>query len=190
MVTPVGEPPAIHLETPNYILRTIEPDDNRGSWSDWLTDPQTARALNARPVRLSDGAFRDYVQSFDGVTRHLLGIFEKAGGRLVGVRALYIDRQRNDFLVNVIIGDKQARNKGARAETGEAMDRYFFETLGLTAARCTVVSGNDIIMRVMDREGWVLEHKESKPSASGEGLVELLHFRLTRDEWRRRHLGV
>ena len=179
-------PRTIRLETPHYILRTMEPGDDMIAGGGWLTDPRTARMLNAPPARISEEGFRTYVQGFNRVTSHLLGIFEKDGGRLIGMRALYIDQTRNDFLVNVIIGESYARNKGARAETGEAMYRYFFEELGLVAAHCTVLPGNDIILNVMDRDGWVLEKRSQKPAASGNGMVELLHYRLTRDMWRQR----
>ena len=180
------EPRTIRLETPHYILRTMEPSDNMVAGGGWLNDPRTARMLNARQGRIDEEGFRSYVQGFDRVTGHLLGIFEKDGGRLIGMRALYIDQKRNDFLVNVIVGESHARNKGARAETGEAMYRYFFEELGLAAAHCTVLTGNDIILNVMDRNGWVLEQRSQKPAASGQGTVELLHYRLTRDVWRER----
>ena len=180
------EPRTIRLETAHYILRSMEPGDDMTAGGLWLNDPRTARMLNARQGRIDEEGFRSYVQGFDRVTGHLLGIFEKDGGRLIGMRALYIDQTCNDFLVNVIIGESYARNKGARAETGEAMYRYFFEELGLVAAHCTVLPGNDIILNVMDRDGWVLEKRSQKPAASGNGMVELLHYRLTRDMWRQR----
>ena len=186
MVKNETEPRTIRLEAEHYILRTVEPGDEMGSWGGWLTDPRTARMLNARQARLSEASLRAYVQGFDRITSHLLGIFEKDSGRMIGMRALYIDQKRNDFLVSVIIGETHARNKGARAETGEAMYRYFFEVLELEAAHCTVLPGNAIILHVMDQDGWVLERKSKKPAASGEGMVELLHFRLTREVWRLR----
>ena len=176
----------IRLETPHYLLRTLEPADATASWGDWLTDPAAAQNLNARPVRMSIEAIRDYVEKFDRATAHLLGIFVKDTNALIGIRSIYVDWKRREFLVNVLVGESEARNKGARGETRTVMYRYFFEELGLDAARCSVVSTNAPMLAVMTRNGWRHEHISRKPNANGEGTVELHHFRLTRDAWRQK----
>jgi RimJ/RimL family protein N-acetyltransferase len=179
-------PRLIRLETPHYLLRTLEPDDATASWGDWLTDSAAAQNLNARPVRLSIEAIRDYVEKFDRMTAHLLGIFVKDTNALIGIRSIYVDWTQREFLVNVLVGESEARNKGARGETRTVMYRYFFEELGLDAARCSVVSTNAPMLAVMARNGWLHEHVSRKPNANGEGNVELHHFRLTRDAWRQK----
>jgi Acetyltransferase (GNAT) domain len=184
MTTPPLRPRAIALDTPHYTVRTLEPGDATETWRDWLADPGTARMLNTRPERLSAKTVRDYIASFNRATTHILGIFEKQTGRLVGIRAVYIDAARKEFLVNVLIGETGDRNRGARAETRTVMYRYFFDEVGLEAARCTVVAGNAPIMKVMSDNGWLLTRTESRPAAAGEGSIELHHFRLPRDVWR------
>jgi RimJ/RimL family protein N-acetyltransferase len=178
-------PLAIKLETPNYVVRTLEPEEATEPWQDWLNDPATMRNLNAPPTTMSRDQIKEYIESHDRVTGHLLGIFAKETGQLVGIRAIYIDPECNEFLVNILIGERDARGKGARSETRTVIYRFFFEELGLDSARCSVVASNDAILRVMDRQGWVREHTSLKPAASGEGFVELHHFRLTRAVWRR-----
>lgn len=180
------KPRTISLETPHYLVRTIEPTDIGPGWQEWLRDPETARNLNARPESLSEETLRNYVRTFDRAANHLLGIFEKASARLVGVRSIYINPHGGDFIVNVLIGESDARNKGARSETREVIYRYFFEEMDLESAVCTVVSTNEAILKIMDRNGWVREGVVRKPAADGQGSVELIGFRLTRGEWRRR----
>ncbi|MEQ1867680.1 MAG: GNAT family protein, partial [Micropepsaceae bacterium] len=177
-------PRTIRLETPNYLLRTLEPSDATASWGDWLTDPAAAQNLNARPVHMTIADIRAYVDKFDRATSHLLGIFAKETNALIGIRSIHIDWQRREFLVNVLVGESEARNKGARGETRTVMYRYFFEELGLDAARCSVLSTNAPMLDVMKRNGWLHEHISRKPEANGQGDVELHHFRLTRDAWR------
>ena len=179
-------PRTISLETPDYIVRTVEPADATREWRDWLTDPDAARNLNARAERLSEEALRDYIASFNRTTAHLLGIFEKASGRLVGIRAVYVDRKRGEFLVNVLIGNPQARNKGARTQSRTAVYRYFFEDLDLHTARATVLAVNEAVLAGMAKRGWVHDRTDYKPAANGQGFAEVRQFRLTRDAWRRR----
>lgn len=176
----------IALETPDYIVRTLEAGDATEPWRAWLTDPQTARNLNARPAEMSEETVSRYVASFNRTTSHLLGIFEKKTGKLIGIRAVYVDLGRREFLVNVLIGESEARNKGARTQTRTVMYRYFFEDMGLETARCTAVADNAQILKVLEQNGWIRERTEKKTAASGDGFIQLHHFRLPRSIWRRK----
>ena len=187
MTNPKLETPRIiHLETPHYIVRTLELADATDGWRNWMKDPAALRNLNAKPAERGEAEFRTYIGQFNRMTSHLLGLFEKDTGLLVGIRAIYINPKIQEFLVNVLVGETEARNKGARTESRDVMYRYFFEELDLQAARCSVVSTNEPIMRIMEVNGWVRTRTEHKPAATGEGFVELHDFRLTREVWRER----
>lgn len=179
-------PRTIKLETPHFVVRTLETADIDPRWQEWLKDPATARNLNARPETMTEQQLQTYVQNFNRTTAHLLGIFEKDTGRLIGVRAIYIDPKRSEFLVNVLVGEKEDRNKGARKESRDVMYRYFFKEMDLQSARCAVVSTNAPVLKVMDDNGWIHEHTEHKTAADGQGFIELRHFRLTREVWQQR----
>lgn len=174
----------IRLDTPDYIVRTIDLTDDLGDWAEWLTDTDTARSLNARADRLSKDALEAYIASFDGETSYLFGIFEKQTGRLVGVRAIYIDALQKAFYVNVLIGERDARDKGARTQSRHVVYQYFFETRGLEVAYANVVATNEAVLAGMAKRGWLLERTSRKADANGAGAVELHHFRLPRDRWR------
>ncbi len=179
-------PHAIALETADYIVRTLETGDASEAFREWLADPDTARMLNAPTRHLSAEAVRDYIASFDRVKAHLLGIFEKATGRLVGIRAVYINWPQREFLVNVLIGEKDARNKGARTQSRTAVYRHFFETLDLDLARATVLADNAAVLGGMSKRGWIEDGRDARPQAEGTGFVEVVRFRLPRDVWRKR----
>ncbi|MEQ1755416.1 MAG: GNAT family protein [Micropepsaceae bacterium] len=179
-------PRLIRLESLNYVLRSMALDDEMGSWGEWMSDAETAQMLNARPVRLSVADFRRYVQGFDRVNNHLLGLFAKDSGAFVGVWAVYIDWPKSEFLVNVLVGLRDERGKGARKETSDLINRYFFEDLGLLNQHCFAVASNHAIIGVLQAKSWTLVGREMKPAASGAGNIELLHFQLTREAWRNR----
>ena len=127
---------------------------------------------------------RAYIASFDRITSHILGIYEKQAERLVGIRVVYVDPKTREYLVNILVGESDARGKGARHETRFAMHNFMFETLGMEAARCSVLAQNTEMIATLERNGWMKEHTDYKPKANAEGLVQILHFRLSRDTWR------
>jgi RimJ/RimL family protein N-acetyltransferase len=181
-------PHLIRLETENYVVRTLEPADATAAWGEWLTDPEILRNLNAAPRRMSIDDLRTYIARFNRIDAHILGTFEKATGQLIGIRSIYIDWAKREFLINTLIGDAAKRHKGVLNETTQSVFTYFFETLDLLAARASAVSTNTIIVERMMRGDWILERTDRKPAAGGVGFVELLHFRRTRELWRQRHV--
>ncbi len=190
VVEPVREPVQIFLETPRFVLRTLEEHDDMGDWGSWLSDPDTARTLNARPATLTQQQFVTYVRSFDRINRHLLGIFGRDSGRLIGVRSYLIDWERLDVLINLLIGTVAARNKGVQQETAKVSTAYFFDVLGLHSTHCTVVDGNAPMLHNLEKMGYHLEGRSRKASASGIGEVGILHLRLTREAWRKGTAGA
>ena len=182
----MSAPAKVWLDTPHYILRTIEPEDASDAWGQWLTHSETARMLNSPARAASIKDIREYIATFDGHNRHLLGIVQKDTGLLVGIRALYVDWTKREFVVNVLVGEVNARGKGAREETSEATYRYFFDLVGLEAATCTVLGHNAPILKVMHNNGWQLTGSTYRADTSGGAPIEVRSFRLSRETWARK----
>lgn len=182
-MTAADAPRDIHLETPHFVLRTIEPGDVSLRWAAWLADPMKTRTLNAKPMRLSVEDIRKYLAGFDRRSGHILGIFERTSGTMIGFWEVYVDWKYREFLINVLIGERGRVSLEAREETQWALHAYFFETLGLDAMRCSVVATNTLLVRVLLDHGVVHEHTSRKASARGPESVEIKHFRLTKDAW-------
>ena len=180
------QPRTIRLETPNYIVRTAEAGDASESWCRWLLDPVAIRQLNARPVAMTMEQLTAYICRFDRVHSHLLGIFEKTTGRIVGIRSIYVDWRSREFSDNALIGEPDARERLALRESTDALQPFFFEDLDLAAARCTILATNTRMVEFILRQRWEQVHAEPYPSNTGGPAVELRHFRLTRERWRER----
>jgi RimJ/RimL family protein N-acetyltransferase len=185
MISP-PPPLTIRLETPNHVVRTVEQSDATENWCRWLLDADTARQLNASPRQMTMAELRTYIAHFDRVTGHLLGIFERTGGPIVGIRVVYVDYTRREFLDNVLVGEHGARGKAAFTESTAAIQHFFFEELDLVAGRCSVLTSNTKMIELLNRRGWELVGVEPKASNAGGAPVELRHFRLMRDAWRHR----
>lgn len=179
-------PRNIVLETPNHIIRSVERGDASESWCKWTADPVAARTLNARPTALTMDQLRTYIDRFDRSTGHLLGIFEKDTGRLVGIRSIYVDFARKEFYDNILIGEPDARGKRARTESTDAVLPYFFEEMGLESSVCSILADNAHMLALVERKGWTRERTETKPRADGSGMIDVMVFRLTRETWRRK----
>jgi len=177
-------PRAVRVETANYIIRSVEPADVTEGWCEWMMDARTSVMLNTAPRRMTQADIRTYIARFDRKTSHLLGIFEKETGKIIGMRVVYIDPMKREYVVNMLIGEPDARGKGARKETRFAMHNFMFEELDLNAACCTVVGENAEMIGVLAANGWQHEETKTKPRASGVGFVEIRHYRLTREAWR------
>lgn len=186
MTEPQAAPRRFYAETPNYIVRTIEPADANERWCKWLLDPVAQRQLNAAPVEFTMEQLHAYIARFDGVRAHLTGIFEKPSGRLVGIRSIYVDLAKKEFLFNVLIGEPDDRGKRARTESLEVVFPFFFEELGMLAARCSILADNEQMLALVISRRWTLERTELKTAANGGPPRKLHHFRLTREAWRAR----
>ena len=106
-------PHPIAYETEHCIVRELQPADASDAMSDWLADPDTARALNApaRAIGLED--LRRYIAQHDCISSHLLGVFSKSTAELVGLWSIYIDWQHDEFLVNVLMPGRIEGDLGA-----------------------------------------------------------------------------
>lgn len=176
-------PRKICLETPHFVLRSVEPTDVTLRWAAWLADPAKTRTLNAKPVTLGVEDIRRYLAGFDHIKAHILGIFERGSGAMIGFWEVYVDWAYREFLINVLIGERGRPSLDAREETQWALHEYFFSELGLDAMRCSVVSTNSLIIRVLTDYGVVHEHSSTKAPAGGGAPVQIMHFRLTKDGW-------
>ena len=177
--------PLLRFETPNYIMRSLQEGDENETWTGWLADPQTAAMLNAQPVRATLKDLRGYIARFDRVTRHLFGIFEKATGRMVGVRTCEIDKARSAYRVHLLIGVPEDRGQGARTETAKVVNHWMYEECGLLHCEATVVSSNERMLKSLLQSGWIVTGHSLKKSAAGNAAVQLVEMRRHREIWRR-----
>ncbi|MEQ1864708.1 MAG: GNAT family N-acetyltransferase [Micropepsaceae bacterium] len=174
---------AIRLATPNFMLRTVERADVGLRWAAWLADPMKTRTLNTKPLSLSVEEIQQYLSGFDGHNSHILGIFERSTDAMIGFWEVYVDWNYREFMINILIGERGRASRNAREETQWALLKYFFDELHLDAMRCTTLSTNTLVVRLLLERGAVHEHTSRNDSATGGAPVELLHFRFTKDTW-------
>jgi hypothetical protein len=178
-------PLTIRLETPHYILRNIEIADVTPRWGAWLADPKKAHMINSPARALDVESLRKYVADHDRISGHLLGIFAKPSGQMVGFWSVYVDWERSEFLVSVLIGERGAVSRNARAESQIVLLDHFYDTLGLETFRCSALARNAFMTRYLIDNGAVREHTSYRASTTEQAFVEVGHYRAPREAWHR-----
>lgn len=176
----------VSLDCGKWIVRTATLDDASEQWAGWMADPEASHMLNAPPKAMKIGDLVAYIKSFDQKNRVLLGIFEKASEKLLGFLRVDIDHARGDYLVSMLIGEPDYRNKGVTNEITVPFRDYFFETLGLKRMLATALSHNRPIIHYLLKSGWTQDKtlkRHVKSQADGT-MLDLCYFSITRDAWR------
>src|SRR5260370_22418572 len=176
----------ISVDCGKYLLRTINIGDASDRWASWMADPEAVYMLKAPPRSLKKTDLIDYINRFDQKSRLLLGVFEQKTGTHIGILTIDIDHRDGRFLVNMLIGEPEYRNKGVANDITVPFRDYFFETLGLKKIMATALARNHVIIHYLVKTGWKLEKtlKRHVKSHSDGTMLDLCFFSQSRDDWR------
>src|ERR1700687_736290 len=130
----------ISVDCGKYLLRTINIGDASDRWASWMTDPEAAYMLNAPARNLKKSDLIDYINRFDQKSRLLLGVFEQKTGTHIGILTIDIDHAEGRFLVNLLIGEPEYRNRGVTNDITVPFRDYLFEILGLKKMMCPALA--------------------------------------------------
>ena len=173
----------VRIDSEKYLIRTIETDDASDRWAGWMSDPEVMHMLNLRARTWKKADVLDYIKTFDQQSSLLLGIFEKQGGTHIGVFTVDINQVRSQFLVNLLIGEPEYRNKHVTSSIAMPFHEYFFETLGLNMAVASVLGHNAPMIHYLKKNGWKLDRtvKHAKKSNADGAMLDVCLFSLSRD---------
>jgi RimJ/RimL family protein N-acetyltransferase len=176
----------VKIHSKKYLVRSITADDASDRWARWMSDPETMHMLNmpARSWKKSDVI--NYIKTFDQRSHLLLGIFEKQSRAHIGILTIDIDYRLSQFLVNLLIGEPEYRNRGVTSDITVPFRDYFFETLGLNMMMASVLARNSVIIHYLLSSGWKLDHAlERRVKSNTDGaMLDVCLFSLSRDSWR------
>jgi len=176
----------VRIHSEKYLIRTIEVADASDRWAGWMSDPEVMHMLNmpARSWKKIDVV--SYIRTFDQRSSLLLGIFDKQNGTHVGIFTVDINYALSQFLVNLLIGEPEYRNKGVTSSITVPFREYFFETLGLNMAMASVLARNSAMIHYLLKNGWKLDQTLGRGAKSNHDgtMLEVCLFSLSRDAWR------
>lgn len=183
-------PPApvkqFRVDTPNFYIRLLTPDDATDRWAVWFEAPEVREAINLPEAKRTKADMAAYIQSFDQRMRIICGVFDKANDLLVCMASCYVDWARSDYLINVIIGEAGYRNRGVMTELTPPFRDYFFDALDLQASSATALATNKVVRQFLLNTGWteVYVEKSAVRRHSDGAFIDLHHYKLTREAWR------
>jgi RimJ/RimL family protein N-acetyltransferase len=177
---------AISFQTERFLFRPLTAADVSSRWAGWLNDPVAMLMLNARPRTFSQDELRDYIASFDGRNRWLVGFFDRQSGEHIGIGTGELVEGGNKFISSILIGEPQYRNLGILTEILDSMGDHYFETLGFEATVASVVAHNAIVIGFLQSRGFKLVRTLPgfKKSARGGPDIDILIYEFSRDDWR------
>ena len=181
----VAELDAIAIETPNFLIRFMRPEDATDRWSEWFNAAEVREALNMQDRPRTKADMIAYIGAYDRRSKILLGVFDKSSGLLVCVGSAQIDWQRSNYLISTVIGEAAYRNAGVMTELTPPFRDYFFDVLGLKTSTASALATNTVICAFLEKTGWTLVQtlqKHTRRHSDG-AMLDLRLYRLTREEW-------
>lgn len=149
-----GDP--VWLESPNYIARSLRPDDLTDRFVSWFSDAENMRYVHL-PVGSTREEIASYVGRFDNKTLFFMGLFEKSTGQLFGWRQIIYDEKDRRALLTLVIGDKDFQGRGINREIQPVFYEFLFVTLGVHKMFAEIFGGNIRSHRLALTAGYDLE---------------------------------
>lgn len=176
---------AFRLETDRYLLRPLERADVTGRVVRWLHDEDLLRFVEL-PPRPTVQDFHRFMRRFDNQSSFLLGIFEKADGRLIGFYQVLVDHALRRASTEVLIGDRSHWGTGAVFETRARILDHLFGPVGLHRVFATVHARNLPTLFNYKALGFTCEGilRDHAMSSDGEH-ADVYLFGLLQSEWRK-----
>lgn len=111
----------MHIQTPRFRLRDLQPEDASERYAAWLNDPDNA-FISSTDKHHSEAHIRDYIGEKSNDPNVLfLGIFDAAGGRHIGnIKFEPIDEVQRYAVLGILIGEADWRGKGVTPEVSKA----------------------------------------------------------------------
>ena len=180
------------IETANFVIRFLRPEDATDRWSAWFESAYVREALNMDSRPRTKAEMQSYIASFDQRDRLLLGVFDKTNSLLVCIGSAQIDWNAGNYLINTVVGEPDYRNAAVMSELTPPFRDYFFDVLGLKSSTATALGTNTVIRKFLESTGWTLIQvlKNHQRSHADGSMIDLYLYKLTREawaDWRRAH---
>lgn len=170
------------LETENFRLRTMTPEDATERYIGWLNNPEVNRYIEARHRTQTCETVRRYIERHDNVASFLFGVFTEENQH-IGNYSLVTEPEHARGTVGVLIGVRDYWGQGVVLETRPRILDFAFRTLGLVKVSGGCYSNNRPAIYNFRRQGWKLDGIRKSHVVCDGRRVDAVHFAMFRDDW-------
>lgn len=128
--------------TKNFHLRTMREADASETFISWLASPEILTGLNIPPRSWTIDSLRGFINSFDCLSRHLLGIEDRKSRSLIGFYVIDINTLHRTSQITAAIGDEAFIGKNVLYEATPVLVRHLFEKRDVDKVSARVVATN------------------------------------------------
>jgi RimJ/RimL family protein N-acetyltransferase len=176
----------ILLETPNFYMRRLSPDDASDRIGAWFSQAEVAQGLNAEQRPLSRDEVRKWLASFDQQANRVNGIFDKRNDLLVTIANSQFNWEIRRVLMNIVVGEAAYRHSGVILEASVPVRDLYFEDMKLSVVTGTALSTNRTIVAFLEGTGFkrretVKNHRLLRHTGT---YADLYLYSQTAEEWR------
>lgn len=152
----------VFIDGDRLTLRTLTKDDASEDYESWLNDPVVNKYLEKRSITIPE--LKNYIKDKnENPSALLLGICWKENGKHIGnIKLEPINREKNDAVLGILIGDKQYWGRGVATEAIGLLSDYAFTTLDLDRLELGVISEHTAAIRAYEKCGFKIIRTEPK----------------------------
>lgn len=153
-----------------------------GRYVGWLNDPELMRYSEQRHKTHSMETCRSYMESFQGTPNRFWAVEAAAGGLgHIGNINAYVDVFNRVADIGILIGEKDAGNRGFGSEVFSAVCRYLFEREQMRKVTAGTVSVNTPMLRLMHRAGMTEDGIRRRHYIVDGNAVDIVHMALFKE---------
>lgn len=178
--------PQAALETPNFYIRRLSPDDASDRIGTWFGQAEVAEGLNTEQRPLSRDEVRKWLASFDQQANQVNGVFDKRNDLLVTITNFQFNWDIRRVLVNIVVGEQAYRHCGVIPEASLPVRTLFFDEMKLKVVTGTALSTNRTIIAFLEAAGFMRREtlKNHRLLRHTGTYADLYLYGQTAQEWR------
>ena len=181
----------VWLESQNYFMRSLKPEDASDRMLAWWADPEIMAPLRKKARTYSRENLVRYIDKFDNAGGFLLGIFVKDTGLHIGWRRIYYDAKKGSALNDVAVGDKSYQGRGVNFELQNVFYDFMFYSVGVKWMVATAYADNVRSCRRAERLGFRSSGIMPEQHLGTDGVLhDVIWFQLSERDWRARRKWV
>ncbi|WP_337659946.1 GNAT family N-acetyltransferase [Anderseniella sp. Alg231-50] len=176
----------MQLREGGFLVRTMLPGDACSDYLAWIADAELMNPLNMPARRMTISQLQDHINQFDNKARHLLGLFDEAEGKLIGIIIVDINAEHRSARFSLFVGNRQYWGDRRMHPLGKAFQAYLFEQKGIEKLRCQIAMDNHRMIGSAKFMGLKMEgvlRGEIRSFRDGSRIDQIV-FGLLKSEWK------